>query len=53
MIHENKILPSLSQVFITHQPNVFTLILFLSEGQAGIAWVPSNKMPFLPPPSQI
>jgi hypothetical protein len=44
----NKILPSLSQAFTTHHPNVFTPILSLSEGQAGIAWVPSNKMLFFP-----
>jgi hypothetical protein len=40
----NKILPSLSQAFTSHHPNVFTPILPLSEGQAGIAWVPFNKM---------
>jgi hypothetical protein len=39
---------SLSQAFTTHHPNVFTPILPLSEGQAGIAWVPSNKMLFFP-----
>jgi hypothetical protein len=44
----NKILPSLSQAFTTHHPNVFTPILPLSEGWAGIAWVPSNKMLFFP-----
>jgi hypothetical protein len=44
----NKILPSLSQTFTTHHPNVLTPILSLSEGRAGIAWVPSNKM--LSPP---
>jgi hypothetical protein len=38
----------LSQAFTTHHPNVFTPILPLSEGQAGIAWVPSNKMFFFP-----
>jgi hypothetical protein len=43
-----KILPSLSQAFTTHLPNVFTPILSLSEGRAGIAWVPSNKMFFFP-----
>jgi hypothetical protein len=43
------ILLSLSQVFTTHNPNVFTPILSLSEGRAGIAWLPSNKMFFLPP----
>jgi hypothetical protein len=43
----NKILPS--QAFTTHHPNVFTPILHLSEGRAGIAWVPSNKMLFFPP----
>jgi hypothetical protein len=32
--------------FSTYHPNVFTPILFLSEGRAGIAWVPSNKMLF-------
>jgi hypothetical protein len=32
----------------THHPNVFTPILHLSEGQADIAWVPSNKMLFFP-----
>jgi hypothetical protein len=42
----NKILPSLSKAFTTHHPNVFILILSLSEGRAGIAWVPSNKMLF-------
>jgi hypothetical protein len=41
----NKILPSLSS-FSTYHPNVFTPILSLSEGRAGIAWVPSNKMLF-------
>jgi hypothetical protein len=44
----NKILPSLSQAFTTHHPNVFTPILSLSEGRAGIAWVPSNKILFFP-----
>jgi hypothetical protein len=44
----NKILPSLSQAFTTHHPNVFTPILPLSEGRPGIAWVPSNKMLFFP-----
>jgi hypothetical protein len=44
----NKILPSLSQAFTTHHANVFTTILLLSEGRAGIACVPSNKMLFLP-----
>jgi hypothetical protein len=30
--------------------NVFSLTLFLSEGRAGVAWEPSNKMMlFLPP----
>jgi hypothetical protein len=42
----NKILPSLSLVFTTHYPNVFTPIPSLSEGRAGIAWVPSNKIFF-------
>jgi hypothetical protein len=45
----NKILPSLSQGSTTHHPNVFTPILPLSEGRAGIAWVPSNKMIFFSP----
>jgi hypothetical protein len=45
----NQILPSLSQAFTTHNPNVFNLILSLSEGRAGIAWVPSNKMLSLSP----
>jgi hypothetical protein len=40
----NKILPSPSQAFTTHHPNVITPILPLSEGRAGIAWVPSNNM---------
>jgi hypothetical protein len=44
----NKILPSMSQAFTTQHTNVFTLILSLSEGRAGIAWVPSNKMLFFP-----
>jgi hypothetical protein len=44
----NKILPSLSQAFTTHHTNIFTPILSLSEGRAGIAWVPSNKMLFSP-----
>jgi hypothetical protein len=44
----NKILPSLSQNSTTHHPNVFPPILSLSEGRAGIAWVPSNKMLFFP-----
>jgi hypothetical protein len=35
--------------FYTRHPNVFTPILPLSEGRAGIAWVPSNKMLFFPP----
>jgi hypothetical protein len=43
-----KILPSLSQASTTHHPNVFTPILSLSEGRAGITWVPSNKMLFSP-----
>jgi hypothetical protein len=43
-----KIRPSLSQAFTTHHPNVFTPILPLSEGRAGIAWLPSNKMLFFP-----
>jgi hypothetical protein len=42
----NKILPS--QASTTHHPNVFTPILSLSEGRAGIAQVPSNKMLFFP-----
>jgi hypothetical protein len=37
-----------SQASTTHHPNVFTPILSLSEGRAGIAWVPSNKMLFPP-----
>jgi hypothetical protein len=37
-----------SQAFTTHHPNVFTPILYLSEGRAGIAWVSSNKMFFYP-----
>jgi hypothetical protein len=44
----NKMLPSVSQAFTTHHPNVFTPILPLSEGRAGIAWVPSKKMLFFP-----
>jgi hypothetical protein len=44
----NQIQPSLSQAFTTRHPNVFTPILTLSEGQAGIAWAPSNKMLFFP-----
>jgi hypothetical protein len=39
--------------FYTHRPNVFTLILFSSGGRAGITWVPSNKIIFLSPPSDI
>jgi hypothetical protein len=50
MIHANEILPSLFQAFTTNNSNVFILILAISEGRAGIAWVPSNKIPFLPPP---
>jgi hypothetical protein len=38
----------MSQAFTTHHPNVFTPIISLSEGRAGIAWVPSNKMLFFP-----
>jgi hypothetical protein len=34
----------LSQAFTTHYPNVFTPILALSEGRAGIAWASSNKL---------
>jgi hypothetical protein len=45
----NKPLPSPYQYFTTHHPNVFIPILPLSEGRAGIAWVPSNKMLFFPP----
>jgi hypothetical protein len=42
-----KIPLSLLQAFTTYHPNVFTLALSLSEGQAGIAWEPSNdKMLF-------
>jgi hypothetical protein len=44
----NKTLPSLSQAFTTHHPNVFTPILSLPEGRADIAWVPSNKILFFP-----
>jgi hypothetical protein len=44
----NQILPSLSQASTTHHLNVFISILSLSEGRASIAWVPSNKMFFLP-----
>jgi hypothetical protein len=44
----NKILPFLSQGFTTRHHNVFTPILPLSEGRAGIVWVPSNKMLFSP-----
>jgi hypothetical protein len=29
--------------FSTHHPNVFTPILSISEGRAGIAWVPSPR----------
>jgi hypothetical protein len=37
--------------FTTYHPNVFTLILSLSDGRAGTAWEPSNYMMlFLPPP---
>jgi hypothetical protein len=39
-------MPSVSQAFTTHHPNVFTPILSLSEGRANIAWVPSNKIFF-------
>jgi hypothetical protein len=48
MNHGKKNLPSLSQASTTHHPNVFTPILSLSEGRAGIAWEPSNKMLFFP-----
>jgi hypothetical protein len=48
MNHGTKILPSLSQAFTTHNHNVFTPILPLSEGRTGIAWVSSNKMLFSP-----
>jgi hypothetical protein len=41
-------MPSLSQAFTTQHSNVFILILFLSEGRPGIAWVLCNKMLFLP-----
>jgi hypothetical protein len=44
----NQVQPSLSQASTTHHPNVFTPILSLSEGRAGIAWVPSNKILFFP-----
>jgi hypothetical protein len=37
------------KLFTTHHPNVFTLILSLSEGRTDIAWVPSNKMPLASP----
>jgi hypothetical protein len=43
----NQILPSLSQAFTTNHSIVFILILSISEGRVDIAWVPSNKMPFL------
>jgi hypothetical protein len=46
---ENQIPRSLSQGCIAHSKNVFSLILSLSEGRAGIAWVTSNKMLFCPP----
>jgi hypothetical protein len=44
-------MPSLSHDFTTDPPNVFTHILFLSEGRVGIVWVPSDKLLFLPPPT--
>jgi hypothetical protein len=45
-----KIPPSLSQALTLYHHNVFTVILPLSEGQAGKAWEPSKKMMlFLPP----
>jgi hypothetical protein len=48
---EIKIPQSLSEISTAYHTNVFTPILFLSEGRAGIAWEPSNdKMLFLPPP---
>jgi hypothetical protein len=52
-MHENKIPSSLSLAFVTHHPNVSTLILYLSEGRAGIGWVPSNKLLFLAPPPDV
>jgi hypothetical protein len=33
---------------LTIPPNIFIPILPLSEGRAGIAWIPSNKMLFFP-----
>jgi hypothetical protein len=39
--------------FTTHHTKVVTLILSLSKGRAGIAWVSSNKKLFLPPPKAI
>jgi hypothetical protein len=39
-----KISLSLSFGFTIYHPNVFTLIVSVSEGRAGIAWEPSNKM---------
>jgi hypothetical protein len=38
----------------SYPPNIFTYILFLLEGRAGVAWESSNKvMLFLPPPRPI
>jgi hypothetical protein len=48
MIQENEIPTSLSQAFTTHHPYVFTVTLPLSEGRAGTAWEPSNKISFPP-----
>jgi hypothetical protein len=45
-----KIPLSLSQAFITYHPNVFILILSLTEGRAGIAWEPSDNKMLFPPP---
>jgi hypothetical protein len=48
----NQILPSLSQAFTTHHPNVFIPILSLSEGRAGIAGYLLTRCSFFPPQIQ-
>jgi hypothetical protein len=40
------------QTLTTYHPNAFNLILSLPEGQAGIAWEPSNCKMLSPPPKK-
>jgi hypothetical protein len=44
-----KMPPSLSKALIAHHHKAFTLILSISEGQAGIAWEPYDIYSFYSP----